>query len=323
MTKSFTTNTEAYQDYLKGRYWWNKRTKEGLNKATDFFQQAIAKDHTYALAYSGLADGYSQLAVLGFVSPKEAFPSAKEAAQKALELDETLAEAHTSLAIIKAAYDWDWSGAEREFQRAIELNPNYADAHLIHGAALRAMGKIEQAAAEDKRALELDPFSLPANGFLGLTFYEARQYDQAIEQEKKTLELEPNLTLAHNILGLAYVQKSMYKEGIAEFEKSLVISPADTMALSWLGHSYGVAGRRSEAQTVLDQLDALSEHKYVSAGARAIIYAGLGEKDKAFDWLEKAYEERSIADIQAVPDYDPLRSDPRWTDLLRRMNLRP
>jgi eukaryotic-like serine/threonine-protein kinase len=325
MAKSYTANPEAYQDYLKGRYWWNKRTEEGYNKGIEYFQQAIAKDPTYALAYSGLADCYSLLAFNGNVPPKEDVPRAKEAALKALEIDDTLAEVHNSLGYIKAFYDWDWRGGEREFQRAIELNPSDATAPYMYGLALLNVGRLEEAIAEEKRAVELDPLSLVNNRTLGTAFYVARQADQAIEQERKTLEMDPNFIVARNDLGYAYLQKSMYREGIAEFEKALMISPGDTFALSGLGYAYAVAGRRAEAQKVLDQLNELSKQKYVPGAQIARIYAGLGDKEKAFEWLEKGYEQRSLAFtiLKVVPWYDPLRSDPRFTDLLRRMNLQP
>ncbi|PYU18868.1 MAG: hypothetical protein DMG32_25500 [Acidobacteria bacterium] len=327
MAKSYTTNPEAYRLYLQGRFWLSKRSEEGFNKSIDFFQQAIAKDPNYALAYSGLADCYSLLATYGDVSPRETYPRAKEAALKALEIDNALAEAHASLAYVKTLFDLDWSGGEREFQRAIALNPSYANAHYWYAGVLQAMGRSEEATAEQKRALELDPLSLSINRDLGAAFYLARQYDQAIEQERKTLELDPNFILAHSYLGLAYVQRSMYKEGIAECEKELVISPSNPYALAELGYAYALAGRRAEAQKVLDQLNQLSKHKYVPAMSRVGIYSGLGEKDKAFEWLEKSYEERSLGltvnFIQVSPAYDGLRSDPRFTNLLRRMNLQP
>ena len=322
LTKRATGNKEAYQLYLKGRYWLEKRTPEGFSKAIEYFQQAIAKDPTYALAYSGLADCYSFLPTFAFVPPKEAYPKAKEAALKALEIDDTLAEAHTSLALVKAYQDWDWSGGEREFQRAIALNPDYAIAHLWYGWTLANTGRVEESIAEVKRALELDPLSLNINWFLGVVYYFARQYDQAIEQYRKTLELDPNFFLPHTFLGLAYVQKSMYKEGIAELEKAVAISPSN-LSLAFLGYGYAVAGRRLEAQKVLDQLNEISKEKYVPALHRALICAGLVEKDKAFEWLEKAYEEHFIIAIKVHPAYDPLRSDPRFADLLRRMNLNP
>jgi eukaryotic-like serine/threonine-protein kinase len=324
MAKSYTANPEAYQDYLKGRYWWNKRNPEGLNKGIEYFQQAIAKDPTYALAYSGLADCYSTLAFLGFVSPKEAYPRAKEAALKALEIDDTLAEAHTSLALIKAQYDWDWSGGEKEFQRAIALNPSYASAHGLYGGfVLRSMGRAEEAIAEDKRSLELDPLSVVTNLGLETEFFYARQYDMAIDQARKTLEMDPNFVLPRDVLGLSYLQKSMPNQAIAEFERVLVISPGNTLTLTGLGYVYAKAGQRAEAQKVVNQLTEISKQKYVPAWYRAIIYAGLGEKDKAFEWLEKGFEERNLSQIKVNPVYDPLRSDRRFANLLRRMNLSP
>ena len=299
-----------------------KRTPEGFSKAIEYFQQAIAKDPTYALAYSGLADCYSFLPTFAFIPPKEAYPKAEEAALKALEIDDTLAEAHTSLALVKASQNWDLSGVEREFRRAIALNPDYAFAHLWYGWILANTGRVEESIAEVKRALELDPLSLTINYFLGNTYNFARQYDQAIEQYRKTLELDPNFFISQTFLGLTYVQKSMYKEGISELEKAVAISPSN-LSLAFLGYGYAAAGRRLEAQKVLAQLNETSKEKYVPALYRALIYAGLVEKDKAFEWLEKAYEEHYIIAIKVNPVFDPLRSDPRFTDLLRRMNLQP
>jgi serine/threonine protein kinase/Flp pilus assembly protein TadD len=328
MAKNYTANTEAYQDYLKGRFWWNKTNKEGFDRAIEFYRQAIARDPNYAQAYAGLADCYSFLAVLSIVPPKEAYPKAKEAALRALEIDDRLAEPHSSLAYIEAINDWDWAAAEREFQRAIELNPNYAGSHQGYGIALAQMGRLSEAIAEEKRALQLDPLSLLINGSVGVTLYEARQYDQAIEQEQKTLELDANYLVARMGLGLAYIQKSMHQESIAELEKAVAVSGGNASALSNLGYAYAMAGRRAEAQKVLDKLNARSKEGYIPAGARARIYAGLGDKDKIFQWLETAYVERSIAGtvpgmIKVDPVFDSLRSDPRFTDLLRRMNLTP
>jgi len=327
MAKSYTASPDAYQDYLKGRYWWNKRDEDGFNKGREYFQQAIEKDPTYALAYSGLADCYSLLSEYGYVAPKESYPRAKQAAQKALEIDDTLAEAHASLAWIKTFYDWDWSGGEKEFQRAIELNPAYAIAHFWHALALMSTGRSEEAIAEQKRALQLDPLSLIINRVLSVDFYYVRHYDQAIEQEQLTLEMDPNFSMVHWTLCEAYLQKSMYKQGVAECEKELAISPRHPYALSALGYAYAVTGGGVKAQNVLDQLNASSEQKYVPAMTRVEVYVGLGDKEKAFEWLEKAYEDRSIgstfATIKMEPIYDPLRSDPRFTNFLRRMNLLP
>jgi TolB-like protein/DNA-binding winged helix-turn-helix (wHTH) protein/Tfp pilus assembly protein PilF len=324
LTKSYTANPEAYQDYLKGRYWLNKGTEEGYNKATEYFQQAIAKDPIYALAYSGLSDCYSSLADFGVVPAKEGYLRAKDAALKALELDDTLAEAHSSLAAIKSSYDWDWTGAEKEFRRAIELNPSYTDAHRLHAEVLWQTGRLDDAIAETKLTLELDPLSLDANNDLGLEFFLARQYDQAIEQEGKVLELDPNYIVAYYFRGVAYLKESMHKESMREFEKAVAISPSDMVALTGLGYGYAVTGKRVEARKVLDKLNALSKQQYVSAVWRAKIYAGLEDKDKAFEWLEKAYEDRSIVSVGYIktnPMFDTLRADARFADLLRRTNL--
>jgi eukaryotic-like serine/threonine-protein kinase len=326
LAKNYTVNAEAYQEYLKGRYWLSKTNEDGTNKGIEYFQQAIAKDPNYALAYAGLADGYSELAGLALAPPKEVYPKAEEAALKALELDDTLAEAHISLAWIKALFEWDWSGAEREFQRAIALNPNYAVAHYRYSDTLVHMGRLEQAIAEAKRALELDPLSLPINRALGATYLYARHYDQAIEQERKTLELDPNFGLAHVDLSFAYSQESMYQEAITEAEKALVLDPR-TGQQADLAYVYGKAGRKADAQKILNQLTELSKQKYVQPRLLARLCVGLGDKEKAFEYLEKSYQDRSIGTAFAVINtdatFDPLRSDPRFADLLRRMNLQP
>jgi len=326
MMKSYTANPEAYQDYLKGRYWWNKTTEDGEKKGIEYFQKAIDIDPTYALAFSGLADCYSDLAYRGFLAPKEAYPRAKEAAQRALNIDGTLAEAHTSLAIVTGEFDWDWLDADKEFQRAIELNPNYAIAHTWYATrVLRNMGRSEEAIAEQKRAVELDPLSLISNLALGVEFSEARQYDQAIEQLRKTVELDPNFSLAHVMLGRTYVEKAAYKEGIEEIERALALSPDNARFMAFLGMAYAREGSRANARKVLDQLNSIATQKYVAANYRALTYAALGEKDKAFEWLERAYDERSIglSPLKTSSEFSPLRSDPRFADLLRRMNLQP
>jgi TolB-like protein/Tfp pilus assembly protein PilF len=323
MAKSYTANPEAYQDYLKGRYWRNKVDEEGLRKGIEYFQQAIQKDPSYAQAYSGLADCYFAGPNFGITAPREAYPKAKEAALKALEIDDTLAEAHTSLGVVKAFYDWDWSGGEKEFRRAIELNPTYAFAHQLYGLTLAYTRGSEQSIAEGKRALELDPVSALVNVNLAGAFYWARQYDAAIEQARRTLELDPNSFLAHFVMGLSYLQESMYNEATAELEKGLAISPGNASTLSGLGSAYALAGRKGDAQRALDQLIELSKKRYVPPEMIARIYSGLGQKDKAFEWLEKGFDDRSIYDIDAYPMFDPLRSDPRFADLLRRMNLQP
>ena len=326
LTKSYTADPQAYQDYLKGRYWCNKRTEEGLGKGIEYLQQAIATDSTYALAYSGLADCYVLMADYGLLSAKEAYSKAKEAALKALEIDDMVAEAHVSLAYIKIESEWDWSAGEREAQRAIELNPSYAPAHDAYAEALWLTGRSDEGIAEGKRALGLDPLSLGYNVDLAVEFFLARQYEQTIEQAGKILELDPNSIDAYYFRGIAYLKKSRYKEGMVDFEKAVATNPANEMALTGLGYGYGVTGRRKDAEKVLEELNELSKHKYVSPVWRAKIYAGLGEKDKALEWLERAYEDRSIVSVGFIktnPMLDPLRSDPRFADLLRRTNLQP
>ena len=273
-----------------------------------------------------MADCYATLSSNGVRAPNEAFPKAKEAALKALEIDDTLVEALPSLALIKAAYDLDYSGADKDFQRAIALNPNYAESHQWYGNTLERMGRLDEAMVENRRAVELDPLSLVMNLNLGQDFYFARKYDQAIEQFRKTIELDPSFPAAHAFLGLTYVQKSMYKEAMAEFEKAVAISPDSPTALARLGYGYAVIGKRADAEKVLDQLNRLSKQEYVLPSYVAAIYVGLGDKERALESLQKAYEDRSIVDTTSIkvnPLWDPLRSDPRFADLLRRMNLQP
>jgi eukaryotic-like serine/threonine-protein kinase len=326
LTKVYTDNAEAYQLYLKGRYYWNRRTPESLNKSIEYFQQAADKDPNYALAYVGLADSYSLLgSPVGGGSPREKFPKAKAAALKALELDDTLAEAYASLVIVRLRYDWDWLVAEREIKRAIELNPNYSMTHLMYADYLRVMGRSDEAIAEIKRAQELEPLSLNTNAVVGVHFYFARQYDQAIEQCQKTLDLDPNFAQAHLFLGWAYVQKARYEEAIAAAKKASSLSPSDLRTVSALGHAYAVSGQTSEAVNILDQLKELSRQRYISPHDMAIIYTGLGEKEQAFAWLDKAYADRSwpLPLLKFDPRFDSLRSDPRFADLVRRIGLAP
>ena len=324
LARTYTTSAEAYRGYLQGRYWSNKRTEDGFNKGIECFQQAIAKDPTYALAYCGLADCYSMHANYGFLTPQNGYSRAHDAALKALEIDDTLSEAHVSLGFIKSDYAWDWSGAEKEFQRAIALNPNYATAHQWHGYALWKTGRFEESIAEHRRALELDPLSLPVNRNLGLALYLARQYDLAIEQLRKTLEMDPSFALTRAYLGIAYIEKGVYKEGIAECEEAAAHISAGPYAISALGYVYAVSGKKAEAQNVRDRLMKLSEQKYISSRFMASIYAGLGEKDKALESLDAAYEDRSLQigpGVTADPTYDSLRGERRFRDLLSRIGL--
>jgi TolB-like protein/Flp pilus assembly protein TadD len=323
LAKRHTENTEAYQLYLKGRYFWNRRTQEGIKKAVEFFQQAIEKDPNYALAYAGLADSYNVLAVFSELPPKEAYPKAKAAAMKALEIDDTLAEAHTSLASVRLRHDWDWLGAEGEFKRAIKLNPSYATARYWYALYLAQMGRFDEAIAEAKRAQEVDPVSLVTNYHVGAILYYARQYDKAIEQLRMTLELDPNFAVAHTFLGRAYRQKGMYEEAIAEFQKAITLAGVSSNRLGELGHAYAVSGNRGEARKALDELKELSKRRYVSPYAMALLYIGLDEKDQALKWLGKAHEERisSLDTLKVNPMFDTLCSDPTFADLLRRMGL--
>ena len=326
LAKHYTENNEAYQLYLRGRFHWNKRTGEAIKKSIGYFNQAIEKDPSFALAYAGLADSY--VVPANRLPPKEAMPKAKAAAMRALELDESLAEAHTSLARVLAVYDWDWAGAEKEFKRAIELNPRYAVAHQWYGGYFEATGRHAEAIAQRKLAQELDPLSPILNFELGLAFYFARNYDQSIEQFQKTLELDPNFPGVLTFLPAAYEQKGMYDE--ATGLKNSILLRADSerttstsIAMAGLGHVYAVSGKTAEAQAVLSQLKHRSAQEYVSAYSIAMVYAGLGEKDQALAWLEKAHEERAfqLQDLAVEPRWDDLRSEARFADLVRRVGL--
>ncbi len=323
LAKHYTESNEAYQLYLKGRFQWHKRTNEALKKSIDYFNQAIERDPSFALAYAGLADCYVVPAYM--LPPGEKIPKAKMAAMKALELDDTLAEAHTSLARAMTTYDWDWRGAEREFQRAIELNPNYAIAHQWYCGYLEAMGRTPEAIAEGKRALELDPLSPIITFEMGLGFFYARDYDKAIEYYQKTLELDPDFPPAHGQLPAAYEQKRMYDQAITGFQKGTNLKGSREwyFSLSGLAHVYAVSGNKGEAQKLLSEMKDLSVRQYVPADRIALIYAGLGDKDEAFAWLEKAYDERSfnMTWLKVEPRWDSLRSDPRFADLVRRLGL--
>jgi serine/threonine protein kinase/Tfp pilus assembly protein PilF len=324
LTKRYTDDTEAYQLYLKGRYHANKVTEEGLKKGVDYFQQAIDKDPAYGLAYAGLADCYISLGgVLGFFSPREYFPRAKAAAMKALEIDETLAEAHASLGTVKMLYDWDRAEAEIELKRAIDLNPNYAAAHQEYGGLLESVERFDQAVAERKRAQELNPLSPIATADVGYPLYYARRYDQAIEHYRRALELDPNFFWSHLWIGQAEVQQGKYQEAIVDINRAVALSAGNTRAIATLGHAQAVAGNKKEAQVVLNQLMERSRQGYVSPYYFALLYTGLGEKDLALEWLEKAYDERQpyLYLLKVEPVFDGLHSDPRFQDLLRRLGL--
>jgi TolB-like protein/Flp pilus assembly protein TadD len=313
----------AFSLYLKGRNSWNKRTEDGLLQGIEYFRSAIEVDQDYAPAYAGLADCYNMLVVYGISQPRDAFPKAKEAASKALSIDGGLAEARTSLAFIEHRWDWAREEAERDFQIAIKSKPAYAPAHQWYSSYLVAMGRFDEAIAEAKRAEELEPLSFISNSHLGWIFYLAGRYDEAIQHCKRLLDVDPNFFPARRYLGLAYEQKGMYGEAIDQFQQGVKLSGSPLM-MSLLGHAYAASGKRSEAQRILAELDK-QKQRYVSPYTIATIYAGLGEKDQAFKWLEKAFEDRDIwfMNLKIDPVFASLRSDRRFEGLLQRTMLRP
>jgi TolB-like protein/DNA-binding winged helix-turn-helix (wHTH) protein len=320
-------NPEAFEDYLRGRYYWNKWTEEAIRKGIAYFNQAIQKDTNCALAYAGLADSYNSLGDFGVavMPPREASAQAEAAALKAVELDEQLAEAHAALAMARFRYDRNWRDVETEFKRAIELNPGYATAHHWFAHYLMAAGRLPEALAESNRAYDLNPIDPEMGVHLQWHFYYAHDYDQVIQQGRKALEIDPNLNEIHLYLGLAYEQKGMYQEAIAALQKAVDLSGRRTIALSSLGHVYGVSGEKGAALKVLKELQDSSKQRYVSSYDLAILWAGLGEKDHALAWLDRAYQETSywLFTIETDPRLNSIRSDPRFQDLIRRVGLLP
>jgi TolB-like protein/DNA-binding winged helix-turn-helix (wHTH) protein/Flp pilus assembly protein TadD len=314
---------EAYEAYLKGRYSWNKRTADGLKKAVDFFNQAIAKDPKYAEAYSGLADTYALLGDWQYavMTTKEALPKAKAAAMKALELDNNLGEAHNSLAFCLDGYDWDLEAGDREFLRAIELNPGYATAHHWYAWHLSLLGRNSEAIAEMRKAEDLDPLSLPINSDLAELLLIANYPDESIQQSRKTIEMDPGFALAHNQLGQAYLEKHMYGEAIAELQKATELSVGSPTCTANLARAYAASGRKAEAIRLLNELKTRSAHGNPPAAEIAMVYASLGDKDQAMNWLEQAHEERYNPGVLLRRGFDPLRSDSRFQDLLHRSGL--
>jgi len=309
--------------YLQGRFEWNLRTETGLRHAIERFEQALAKDRTFALAWCGIADAWAQFGWLEYVAPTEAFPKAREAAERALAIDDHLAEAHASLGFVAFLYERDWEAAERELRRSIALNPGYPVGHQFYADYLKATGRFDEALAEMRQALELDPLSMALNTGLGHVLYLARDYDAAIEQYRIALKIDPTFGPAHLWFGRPYLQKGLYDEAIAEIRLAVTASNASTISLAVLAHAYASAGRSGEARRILADLLERSRTKYLPSYWLALVYTGLGEPDEAIAWLERAYEERSswLVWIKVEPRFDRLRSDPRFVSLLGRMRL--
>jgi tetratricopeptide (TPR) repeat protein len=324
LVKRDSTNAEAYQFYLRGRYFWNKRTADGIQRAFEQFQQAIERDPNFALGHVGLADSYTALTFYNFAAPHEAMPKAKESALKALAVDHTLAEAHASLAHIMMNYYWDWATAEKEFKRSIELKPDYATAHQWYAIHyLTATGQLDEALRQMKRALELEPASLVMNTFMGATLYYAGRYDEAIDQCRRTIEMDPTFAVAHWHLGLAYEQKQFFDAAIEEFQRAVSLSGGSPLMRAALGHAYAASQKRYEANEILGELNELSKQQYVSPYELAAIHVALGNNEQAFQLLEKAHTEHSFhfVNLNVSPHFQSVRSDPRFQDLVRRIGL--
>ena len=324
LVKRDSTNAEAYQFYLRGRYFWNKRTSDGIKQAIEHFQQSVERDPNFALGYVGLADSYTGLTFYNFAAPHEAMPKAKESAIKALTLDDTLAEAHATLAHILINYDWNSSAAEKEFKRSIELNPEYATAHQWYAIHfLTATGRLEEAVQEMKKALELDPASLVMNTFMGATLSYTGRYDEAIDQCRRTIQMDPNFAVAHWHLGLAYEQKQLLDEAIEEFRKAISLSGGSPLMKAALARAYAKAQKTHEANEMLNELNELAKRQYASAYELATIYVALGNNEEGFQLLAKAYAEHSfhLVNLNVSPHFKSVRSDPRFQDLVQRLGL--
>lgn len=318
-----SVDPEAHDAYLRGRYHWNRDEPEDLEKARQYFERALQIDPRHARAHAALADYYSVLPFYTSAAPAEVFPKAKAAVAKALELDDSLAEAHAALAYIHTYYDWDWATAEREFRRALTLDPNEASLRHRYSRYLSSLGRIEEALAEMQRARELDPLSLIVKANVGVVYYFGRRYDETIEELRKLVNEEPEFPVAHWGLGLAYEQKGMMAPALAAFEKSVELTQRGTNALASLGRAYAVSGRTQEARKILEELTNRAKQKNISAYQIALVHIGLDEKDRAFEALERAFKERStlLTYLKMDPRLDPLRDDPRYRELLRRMNF--
>jgi TolB-like protein/Flp pilus assembly protein TadD len=322
LSSARTVDPEAYEAYLKGRFYWNKRTAESMPKAALYFEQAISKDPGYGAAYSGLADCNSGLAWHGFMSSAEVLPKAYAAAQKAVEIDPQSAEVHASLALV-LYHKWDWAGAEVEFKRTLELNPQYANAHHWYGDYLSIQGRQDEALVEAKRALELDPLNLMIGTWVGLRYYFARKYDGAIEQSRNTVDLDPNFAAAHLILGESYVQQGKHKEGVNELQNAASLSGGSPLYTAQIGVSLALAGEKKEALRVIRELRGISTKRYVSPYGIAQVYAALNDKEQTYKWLETAYRDRAVwmSYLAVDPVFDSIRSEARFRDLLHRVGL--
>lgn len=320
LTKVRTSNPDAHVAYAKGRFFWNQRTEEGLRKALEYFQEAVDKDPEYSLAYAGLADSWVPFAWYAYLPPNEVFPRARAAVKKALELDPDLAEAWTAQAFIKLYYDWDWDAAERDFLHAIELNPNYANAHHWYAEYLSLESRHEAAIKEAERARELDPLSIIINTWVGSRYFFARKYDLAIKQYRNAVELDSNFVPARLALGQVYVQQGMSQEAIAELERAVSLSGGSPVYVASLAHAYGVTGRKADGGRLIKNLEKLATQRYVAAIDTAVAWLGLGDHDRALASLDKAVEERSprLLFLKVDPRFDPLRSSPRFQALIQR-----
>jgi len=323
LARRHTENTEAYQLYLQGRFHWKKLTDEGFSKAIEYFQQAIGKDPSYALAYVGLSDTYGTMGYLGFRSPKEIWPRATAAARKALEIDSSLGEAHAALAHPTLFFDWNWENARRGLEKALELNPKSADAHHWYAHYLIVMGRLDQSLEEGRRALDLEPMDMLLRGHLASNYLVARRYDQALEECRKAREIDPSYFWFDYASGYALQQKGMLAEAIPEFEKSVTRSGKAPLMLAALAGAYAAAGRQPEARKILDELQELSKRVYVAPSLLALVHTGLGENSQAIAWLEKGYVERDagLLRLKLESGFDSLRSDPRFAALVRRVGL--
>ncbi len=323
LVKAGTKNLEAYQIYLKGLYYMNKRTPDGFMEAIEYFQRAIEKDHDYAMAYTGLAESYTQAAFMNVFPPKELMPKAKAAATKALELDDTLADPHVALGYAGFGYDWDWTAAGKHFERSFELNPRGVPYHMYFPLYLGSLGRFEEALAVANRAVELDPASPFARHLLSVQLFAARKFDQAIQECHRTLEMAPDLFLVYLVLAQAHAGKGRYREGMSELDKAPAMSRAFPAVIGLRGYLHGLLGERSQALQMIEELKTLSKARFVPGFYVALAYAGLDDKDQAFAWLEKSCEERFIrlAYFAREPLWDPLRSDPRFAELVRRVGI--